>query len=74
MLFRSGRTDLVEAAARARKHVADEMLLPRTDRHVSGGDAWLEKIKQIASSRASSRDYLATAAMLDMVERTPHAG
>jgi len=60
---------IVEAAARERKRVADEMLVPRTDRNVSGGDAWLEQIREIAASQVSARDYLATAAMLDMVER-----
>lgn len=61
---------IVEAAARERKRIADEMLIPRTDRNVSGGAAWLETIGEIAASPSSARDYLATAAMLDMVERS----
>ena len=66
---RSGSTDAVWRTARERKRVADEMLIPRTDRNVSGGDAWLEKIRATAASPAAARDYLATAAMLDMLER-----
>ncbi len=63
------RKDAVEAAARERKRVADEMLIPRTDRNVNGGGAWLDKVKEIAGSRAAASAYLASAAMLDMLER-----
>lgn len=67
--LRERRPELVEAAAGERKRVAEEMLIPRTDRNVAGGEAWLEAIRDIAGSRAASADYLATAAMLDMLER-----
>ena len=71
--LREQRSELVEAAAIERKRVAEEMLIPRTERNISGGEAWLDKVRDIASSRASAADYLATAAMLDMVERPQRA-
>ncbi|MBT9470568.1 MAG: FAD-dependent monooxygenase [Pseudomonadota bacterium] len=71
--LRENDITVVEAAARERKRIADEMLIPRTDRNVSGGSAWLEQIREISASQGSARDYLATAAMLDMVERSQPA-
>ncbi len=65
----TGKPGGVDAAAKERKRVADEMLIPRTDRNVSGGSAWLDKIRDIAATRSKASDYLATAAMLDMLER-----
>ncbi len=71
--LRTGQRGGVVAAARERKRVAEEMLIPRTDRNVAGGTAWLEKVRQIASSPDTASDYLSTAAMLDMVERPAYA-
>lgn len=71
--LREHRPALVAAAAEERKRVAEEMLIPRTDRNVAGGEDWLQTIRGIASSRAASTDYLATAAMLDMLERPAQA-
>ncbi|MGE0846575.1 MAG: FAD-dependent monooxygenase, partial [Flavobacteriaceae bacterium] len=67
--LKAGRPDLVEAAADERLRVAREMLIPRTDRNITGGVAWLDKIKAMAASPSESTEYLATAAMLDMVTR-----
>lgn len=71
--LRERRPELVEEAARERKRVAEEMLIPRTDRNVAGGEGWLETIRGIAGSRVAAADYLATAAMLDMLERPAQA-
>jgi 2-polyprenyl-6-methoxyphenol hydroxylase-like FAD-dependent oxidoreductase len=67
------RPELVVTAAAERKRVAKEMLIPRTDRNVAGGEGWLQKVRELAASRASAADYLATAAMLDMLERPARA-
>ncbi len=71
--LREHRPELVVAAAGERKRIAEEMLIPRTDRNVAGGEGWLQTIRDIASSRAAAADYLATAAMLDMLERPARA-
>lgn len=71
--LRDNRPALVAAAADERKRVAEEMLIPRTDRNVAGGEGWLQKVRELASSRSSAADYLATAAMLDMLERPASA-
>lgn len=71
--LRENRPGLVAAAAAERKRVAEEMLIPRTDRNVTGGEGWLQKVRELAASRASATDYLATAAMLDMLERPARA-
>jgi 2-polyprenyl-6-methoxyphenol hydroxylase-like FAD-dependent oxidoreductase len=71
--LREHRPEIVEAAAHERMRVAQHMLIPRTDRSVAGGDEWLAKIRDIASSKANAADYLATAAMLDMLERPAKA-
>lgn len=50
---------------------ADDLngLLPRTDRNVSGGPAWTDKLRETAHDPAAAVAYLRTAAMLDMVDR-----
>lgn len=60
----------VQQAALKRQHIAQTMLIPRTDRNISGGEGWLETIKQLAADKNAAADYLATAAMLDMLDRT----
>lgn len=64
---------VVAAAAAERRRVAEDMLIPRTDRNITGGDNWLAKIRALASDPAASADYLATAAMLDMLDRSETA-
>ncbi len=71
--LRENRPELAEAASDERRRVAEEMLIPRTDRNVSGGEAWLDTVRALAGSRQRAADYLATAAMLDMVERPKRA-
>ena len=57
----------VEAAVDERRRVATQMLIPRTDRNVAGGDEWLEHVRAMADSPAKTSAYLRTTAMLDMV-------
>jgi len=68
--LRDNRPEPVQAAARQRQRIAEEMLIPRTDRNISGGEGWLDTIRQIASDKQAATDYLATAAMLDMLDRS----
>ncbi len=56
----------VAAAADERLRVARDMLIPRTDRNVAGGAAWLDRIRTMAADPAEAAAYLRTAAMLDM--------
>ena len=67
--LRGGDPAGVARTSDERRRVAGEMLIPRTDRAVAGGDAWLEKIRATAASPADASAYLATAAMLDMLDR-----
>jgi hypothetical protein len=46
--------------------VATQMLIPRTDRNVAGGHAWLDHVRAMAANPAQSTAYLRTTAMLDM--------
>lgn len=64
-------TALVDAVAAERRRVATELLLPRTDRTVSGGSAWTEHLAQTARASKEAVAYLRTAAMLDMAPRIP---
>ena len=57
----------VQAAADERRRVATQMLIPRTDRNVAGGQAWLEQVRAMAADREQAKAYLRTTAMLDMV-------
>ena len=53
----------------ARHRVATEALIPRTDRSVSGGQAWMDTLRDTAADPTAAAAYLRTAAMLDMLER-----
>jgi len=64
--LRGGDSALVEKAADERRRVATQMLIPRTDRSVAGGPAWLEQVRAMAASTAKTVSYLRTTAMLDM--------
>lgn len=55
------------AAAEERQRIAREMLLPRTDRSVTGGEGWLERVRAMAADPDSARAFLREGAMLDMV-------
>jgi len=61
------RPELVAAAAEERRHVATDFLIPRTDRNVAGGAAWLDHVKKMATRADDALAYLRTTAMLDMV-------
>lgn len=58
--------EIVEHAVDERRRIATEMLIPRTDRNVAGGQAWLDQVKAIAADPDRTVAYLRTAAMLDM--------
>lgn len=57
---------VVDAAADERHRVATEMLIPRTDRNVAGGEKWLDQVRSMAADPAQALAYLRTTAMLDM--------
>lgn len=54
-------------AARARHRIARDLLLPRTDRNVTGGADWLDRIRAMAGDPEAARAHLRSTAMLDMV-------
>jgi 2-polyprenyl-6-methoxyphenol hydroxylase-like FAD-dependent oxidoreductase len=64
--LRGDGPDAIAAAADERRRVAVEMLIPRTDRNVAGGEAWLEQVRSMAADPARALAYLRTTAMLDM--------
>lgn len=66
--LRGAGPDVVDIAADERRRVATEMLIPRTDRNVSGGAQWLEQIHTMAADPGKALAYLRTTAMLDMTE------
>jgi len=59
----------VDEASDQRRQVAEAMLIPRTDRSVAGGVEWLETLRATAADPGAAREYLRTAAMLDMLDR-----
>jgi 2-polyprenyl-6-methoxyphenol hydroxylase-like FAD-dependent oxidoreductase len=61
-----GDSRLVEDAADERRRVATQLLIPRTDRNVAGGNAWLDHVRETASDREKTVALLRTTAMLDM--------
>jgi 2-polyprenyl-6-methoxyphenol hydroxylase-like FAD-dependent oxidoreductase len=50
-----------------RRAVATDMLIPRTDRTVSGGRAWLDTVRAIAADPKAAEKFLLGSSMLDMV-------
>lgn len=63
---RHGDDAAVAAAADERRRVATQMLIPRTDRNVAGGEAWLEQVRAMAADPAKRVAHLRATAMLDM--------
>ena len=53
-------------AMQERLRIASEVLLPRTDKNVTGKQDWLEFIAAAAANPLKARDYLLTSSMLDM--------
>jgi 2-polyprenyl-6-methoxyphenol hydroxylase-like FAD-dependent oxidoreductase len=62
----NGNADAVDDASDERRRIATQMLIPRTDRNVAGGDAWLAHVREMANDRAKTVTHLRTTAMLDM--------
>jgi len=62
---------VVAAAADLRRYVATEMLIPRTDRNVAGGEKWLDQVRSMTADPAQALAYLRTTAMLDMTAAPP---
>lgn len=57
---------VVDDAVDERRRVATQMLIPRTDRNVAGGEAWLDHVRAMAADSAQALAYLRSTAMLDM--------
>ena len=65
----AGDMAALHAAAKARRQVAVNQLIPRTDRTVAPGQDWREGVLAYARDPRAARAYLREACMLDMVER-----
>ena len=63
----AGGIPAAAAAARERHRIARDLLLPRTDRSVSGGEGWLKRVRATAADPDAARAFLREGAMLDMV-------
>jgi 2-polyprenyl-6-methoxyphenol hydroxylase-like FAD-dependent oxidoreductase len=61
----AGEAALSRYAAERRK-IATDMLIPRTDRVVAGGPAWLEKVRATAADPVAAENFLLGTSMLDM--------
>lgn len=61
--------EMAHVCAEERRAVALNQLIPRTNRSVVGGGAWLEQVRALAADSAASRAYLFETSMLDMAER-----
>lgn len=60
-------------AAQQRRQIAQDQLLPRTDRTIAGGTDWLEHVRGMAADPAQAREMLVRAAMLDMAPPRRHS-
>jgi 2-polyprenyl-6-methoxyphenol hydroxylase-like FAD-dependent oxidoreductase len=63
----AGGVPAAQEAAETRHAVARDLLLPRTDRSVSGGEGWLERVRATAAEPDAARAFLREGTMLDMV-------
>jgi 2-polyprenyl-6-methoxyphenol hydroxylase-like FAD-dependent oxidoreductase len=61
-----GRQEGVEDWARERRRIAVEEVLPRTDRAVGAGTAWLDEVRREADDPARALAFLRRASMLDL--------
>lgn len=57
---------ILDLASDARHRTAVEQLIPHTDHSISGGDDWVERVRQAASDPERSRAFLRAATMMDM--------
>ncbi|GAA5233691.1 FAD-dependent oxidoreductase [Verticiella sediminum] len=64
--FRENDQTLLDAAADARRDVATQQLLPRTDAMVSAQVSWLENVQRILADPQERLAFLRRTAMLDM--------
>lgn len=64
--IRIGNPGPAEAAAKRRRDVAVNELIPRTDRSVTGGPEWLEHVRATGADPDAARAMLWRTAMLDM--------
>jgi 2-polyprenyl-6-methoxyphenol hydroxylase-like FAD-dependent oxidoreductase len=62
-----GRADALDRYRAGRRAVATDKLIPRTDRTVSGGRAWLDTVSAMAADPARAEQFLLGSSMLDMV-------
>ncbi len=62
----SNQPDLFQEALQERLRIARDVLLPRTDKNVTGKDDWLAFIETAAAHPDKARAYLLTSSMLDM--------
>ena len=65
--LQTGDGRVVDAAADERRRIATELLIPRTDRNVAGGEAWLDQVQAMAADPDRARAHLRANAMLDMI-------
>jgi 2-polyprenyl-6-methoxyphenol hydroxylase-like FAD-dependent oxidoreductase len=63
----SGGIPAATTAAEERHRIARDLLLPRTDRSVAGGEGWLDRVRATAADPDAARAFLREGAMLDMV-------
>ena len=63
------RPGQADQASDERHRIATELLIPRTDRHVTQDAAWTRHLRATASCKPSALAYLRTTAMLDMLDR-----
>ena len=62
-----GTSSALENYRIGRRAVATDKLIPRTDRTVSGGRAWLDTVRATAADPARAEQFLLGSSMLDMV-------
>lgn len=62
-----------ETELQERYRIARDVLLPRTDRNVTGKQDWLEFIATAAADPVKARDYLLTSSMIDMAPQRQSA-
>ena len=64
--LKSGQIEPFHAALQERLRIARDVLLPRTDKNVTGKDDWLTFIADAAADPVKASAYLLTSSMLDM--------
>lgn len=68
-----GKPERFHQELQERLRIARDVLLPRTDKNVTGKDDWLTFIADAAADPGTARAYLLTSSMLDMApERLTH--